>query len=50
MGPMVKVRIDCGIRLISVITKRSFDELEIEEGGSVHVYFKASAVHVVRID
>ena len=50
MGPMVKVRIDCGIRLISVITRRSFDEPEMGEGGEIHVYFKASAVHVVRID
>ena len=50
MGPMVKVRIDCGIRLISVITRRSYDELELELGKEVNVSFKATAVHLVRSD
>jgi tungstate transport system ATP-binding protein len=50
MGPMVKVRIDCGVRFISVITRRSYDELELELGRDVNVSFKATAVHVVKSD
>ncbi len=32
--------------LICMVTRRSFAEMELKEGGEVHVTFKASAVHV----
>ena len=50
MGPNVKVRVDAGIRLIAVITRRSYDELGLAAGSRVYASFKASAIHVVKND
>lgn len=48
MGPNVKVRVDAGIPLIAVITRRSFDELGLAKSAAVYTSFKASAIHVVK--
>lgn len=50
MGPNMKVRMDAGISLVAVITRRSYDELGLSKGISVYASFKATAIHVVKRD
>lgn len=47
-GAIVKVCLDCGFPLVSFVTKQSAEELELKEGRTVSVSFKATAVHVIR--
>jgi tungstate transport system ATP-binding protein len=46
MGSMVRLRIDCGPVLTSLITRRSFEDLGITKGQEVYISFKASAIYV----
>jgi molybdopterin-binding protein len=48
LGPLVRLVIDCGFPLVSLITKRSLDDLALSEGKPVLATFKASAVHIIR--
>ncbi len=48
LGPQLKITIDCGFQLSSLITRRSFEELELEVGKEVTAYFKASSVHLIK--
>lgn len=50
MGPNMKVRMDAGISLVAVITRRSYDELGLAKGTAVYASFKATAIHVVKSD
>ncbi|MDD1715453.1 MAG: ABC transporter ATP-binding protein [Methanolinea sp.] len=47
LGPMVKVRVDAGIPVSAVITRRSYDEMGLAAGKEIVVAFKATAIHVV---
>jgi len=47
-GGLYRVTVDARIPLVSVITKASWDELGLAEGGEVYAVFKASAVRVWR--
>lgn len=47
-GGLYRVTVDAGIPVVSVITKASWDELDLAEGGEVYAVFKASAVRVWR--
>ncbi|HBE73756.1 MAG TPA: hypothetical protein DDW31_06705 [candidate division Zixibacteria bacterium] len=47
-GGLYRVTVDAGMPLVSVITKASWDELGLGEGGEVYAVFKASAVRVWR--
>ncbi len=46
-GPYARVEIDCGFTLVSLITRRSAEELGLKVGQEVHASFKATAVHVI---
>ncbi|MCU0632912.1 MAG: ABC transporter ATP-binding protein [Methanolinea sp.] len=46
IGPNVRVKVDAGIPLIAVITRRSCEDLALFAGARVSVSFKASAIHV----
>jgi tungstate transport system ATP-binding protein len=46
-GAQVRVTIDCGFPLVSVITRQSQEELGLEVGARVVATFKASAVHLI---
>ncbi len=46
-GPLVRVQIDCGIPLVSLVTRRSAEELGLKAGQSVYASFKASAARVI---
>ncbi len=48
LGPLVKVTLDCGFRLVSYITRTSLEEMGIDVGDEVTAAFKATAVHVIR--
>ena len=48
MGPLVRVEIDCGFPLVSLVTKRSAGELNLVNGEPVYATFKATVVHVIR--
>jgi tungstate transport system ATP-binding protein len=45
-GPMVKVRVNCGLSLTAVITRRSYEEMGLGPGLPISASFKASAIHV----
>jgi len=46
-GSQVKVTLDCGFPLASIITRRSWEELGLEPGREVVASFKASSVHLI---
>jgi molybdopterin-binding protein len=46
-GADARVEIDCGFRLTARVTRRSLEDLGIEEGASVIASFKATAVHLI---
>jgi tungstate transport system ATP-binding protein len=47
LGPQLKVTMDCGANLSSLITRRSWEELDLEVGREVVASFKASSVHLI---
>jgi molybdopterin-binding protein len=49
-GPVARIEIDCGFRLVALITRRSVEEMSLEKGRQVHASFKATAIHVIRQD
>jgi len=46
-GALVKVVIDCGPRIVALITRASSIEMALQEGKPVCASFKASAVHII---
>ncbi len=48
LGPLVKVTLDCGFRLVSYVTRTSLEEMGLDVGDEVTAAFKATAVHVIR--
>jgi tungstate transport system ATP-binding protein len=48
LGAQVRVQMDCGIRLIALVTKQSAEELGVRHGVPLGVTFKATAVHLIR--
>jgi molybdopterin-binding protein len=49
LGLSRRVILDCGIRIVALIPNQSFRELNLQEGESVVVSFKAAAAHLIRI-
>jgi tungstate transport system ATP-binding protein len=43
-----RVHVDCGPQVVSLVTKHSFEEMQLAPGAPVVVTFKASAVHLIR--
>lgn len=43
----VKVFLDCGFQLVTLVTRRSWEELGLDVGKDVVAWFKASAVHLI---
>lgn len=48
LGPLRRLKVDCGFPLVALVTKRSAEELDLAEGRPVYATFKATAVHVIR--
>jgi len=45
-GPVLYVTVDVGEKITALITKASFEEMELRKGDKVFLAFKATAVHV----
>ncbi len=46
-GVQVRVTVDCGFPLVSVITRQSLEDLRLGVGARVVASFKASAIHLI---
>lgn len=46
-GPMARLTVDCGPKVIAVVTRASVRDLALTEGTSVVATFKATSVHVI---
>ena len=47
LGQLSRIEIDCGFRLVALVTKRSAEELGLDKGRQVYAAFKATGVHVI---
>jgi len=47
-GPLSRIELDCGFRLVVLVTRRSAEELGLEKGKQVYATFKATGVHILR--
>jgi len=50
IGPLARVEMDCGFSLVALVTKKSAEELNLENSKSVCASFKATGVHVITRD
>lgn len=46
-GSQIRVTVDCGIPLVALITRRSYEELNLKTGQTVDLTFKASSIHLI---
>jgi len=47
LGSLSRVEINCGFRLIALVTKISAEELNLQAGREVYATFKATGVHIM---
>ena len=47
-GALARVEIDCGFPLVSLVTKRSAEELDLAKDRRVYATFKATGVHLIK--
>ncbi len=47
-GSTYRVTIDCGIRIVAIVTRQSWEQLGLEDGAGVTAAFKATAPHIIR--
>ena len=47
IGPLSRVEINCGFRLVALVTKISVEELNLQVGREVYATFKATGVHIM---
>ena len=48
LGPLSRVEINCGFRLVVLVTKISAEELNLQAGREVYATFKATGVHIMK--
>jgi molybdate transport system ATP-binding protein len=48
-GAVERITIDCGFRLVAIITRNSREEMGLGIGNSVTASVKASAIHLIRL-
>jgi molybdopterin-binding protein len=46
-GPLVRVVVDCGVPIVSLITRSSATEMKLAEGMDIIASFKATSVHLI---
>jgi tungstate transport system ATP-binding protein len=46
-GPLSRIEMDCGFRLVALVTRKSAEEMNLERGKIIYASFKATAVHVI---
>ncbi|MFO7773599.1 MAG: ABC transporter ATP-binding protein [Dehalococcoidia bacterium] len=47
LGPLSRVEMNCGFRLVALVTRVSAEELNLQAGGEVYAAFKATGVHIM---
>jgi tungstate transport system ATP-binding protein len=47
-GPFARVEIYCGFPLVSLITKKSAEEMNLQTGDHIYASFKATGVHIIK--
>ena len=47
LGPLSHVEMNCGFRLVALVTKISAEELDLQVGREVYATFKATGVHIM---
>jgi tungstate transport system ATP-binding protein len=47
LGPLSRVEINCGFRLVALVTKISAEDLNLRMGREVYATFKATGVHII---
>ena len=47
-GPFARVEIYCGFPLVSLITKKSAEEMNLQTGDRIYASFKATGVHIIK--
>jgi tungstate transport system ATP-binding protein len=47
LGPLCRVEIDGGFRMVALVTRLSVEELGLQVGSEVYATFKATGVHVI---
>jgi tungstate transport system ATP-binding protein len=47
-GPLVRIQLECGFPVLSLITRRSADEMNIAMGSELYASFKATSTKVVK--
>lgn len=47
-GPLCRVGIDCGFPLVSLVTRKSAEEMGLKTGLQIYASFKAVSIHVIR--
>jgi len=47
-GPLCRVEIDCGFKLVALVTKRSAEEMGLKKGARIYANFKVVSIHVIR--
>ncbi len=47
LGPLSRVEMNCGFRLVALVTRMSAEELDLQVGKEVYATFKATGVHVM---
>ncbi len=48
VGPLSRVKVACGFPLLSVVTKKSAEDLSLTVGKKVYATFKATAIHIIK--
>lgn len=48
IGPLARVEVDCGFPLVALVTRRSAEELDLQNGKDVYASFKATGVHIIK--
>lgn len=46
-GPLVRVTLDCGIKLTALVTRQTLEEFQLQEGMQVTALIKAPAIHLI---
>ncbi|MCL2150386.1 MAG: ABC transporter ATP-binding protein [Dehalococcoidia bacterium] len=46
LGALTRVEVDCGFTALVLVTRRSAEELSLQEGQELYANFKASSIHV----
>jgi tungstate transport system ATP-binding protein len=47
IGSQIRITVDCGIPLVALITRRSWEEMRLKTGETLVASFKASSIHVI---